>query len=516
MNIPFLQQMHVRLASVVTLLMVIVAVVFYFLAQHQSMAGALETTQRQNIELAQTIARMQPRELIDINGRADIELMRSLALSVMKINPSLEVYLLSAKGDVIAHALDGVAPISANIDLEPVRSLSMPTIAAPRFPILSMDPLRPGKSGVFSAAALGKGTTPEGYLYIMLNGANSLINDGAAVPDTLRNIGLSMFAFLLVALGTVIWVFRHLTRPLRQLTSAVRSPSMAQLRDVAAADAEIGVLRDEIVTMRERIDSQLNKLRRQDSMRRELVSNVSHDLRTPLANVQGYVETLIVRSKQLSDRERADYLNIVMRQCRRLGQRIDDLFELSKLDATGVKPEPAPVGIADLISDIVASYSEREIGPEVEIEFSAGGYHDAQVLADILLITRVLQNLIDNAIRHSNGQGRIQIELTPADQEHSVTVRIANSNGFIEPKNLPFVFERYWRASDDPAASQVQSSGLGLAIVKRILDLHQAPIRVASNRLVGTVFGFDLPIVSPSNGALQVKNDPQQVGYTQQ
>jgi len=204
-----------------------------------------------------------------------------------------------------------------------------------------------------------------------------------------------------------------------------------------------------------------------------------------------------------------------MRQCRRLGQRIDDLFELSKLDASGVQPEPSPVGIADLISDIVASYSAREIGPEVEIEFSAGAYSSVQVMADIALIARVLQNLIDNAIRHSHGKGRIQIDLNPADEPDALTVRIANSNGFIEPKHLPFVFERYWRASDDPAASQVQSSGLGLAIVKRILDLHQAPIRVVSNELVGTVFGFDLPIVVNSTSTAQIQNNPQKVGTTQ-
>jgi signal transduction histidine kinase len=483
--------------------MVIVAVVFYYLAQQQSVSAALETTQRQNIELAQTIARMQPRDLIDLDGRADIELMRSLAVSVMKINPSLEVYLLNDKGTVIAHAMDGVAPITANIDLEPVRSLAMPTIAAPRFPILSMDPLRPGELGAFSAAALGKGTTPDGYLYIMLNGANSLMNDGAPVPDTLRNIGLSIIALLLVAIGTVIWVFRHLTRPLRELTSAVRSPNKEELLDVTSSDAEIGILTNEIVSMRGRIDQQLTKLRRQDSMRRELVSNVSHDLRTPLANVQGYVETLIVRSDQLSDSERSEYLAVVMRQCRRLGQRIDDLFELSKLDASGKQPEPSPISIADLISDIVASYSAREIGPELKIEFVAGGFHSVQVMADIAMIARVLENLIDNAIRHSQGQGTIRIDLSQADSADSLTVRIANSNGLIEAKNLPFVFERYWRASDDPATSQVQSSGLGLAIVKRILDLHQAPIRVASNDRFGTIFAFDLPMVSsmPSDDA---------------
>jgi signal transduction histidine kinase len=496
--------------------MVIVAGAFFFLARHQSVAGALETTQRQNIELAQIIARMQPRELIDLDGRADIELMRSLALNVMKINPSLEVYLLDAGGNVIAHALDGVAPINATVDLEPVRSLAMPTIGPPRFPILSMDPLRPGMSGVFSAAALGKGSSPDGYLYIMLNGANRLMNDGAAVPDTLRNIGLSMLAFLLVAIGTVIWVFRHLTRPLRQLTNAVRSPDVDALRGLASTDAEIGVLQAEIVSMRERIDRQLTRLRRQDSMRRELVSNVSHDLRTPLANIQGYVETLIVRSQQMTDTERADYLAVVMRQCRRLGQRIDDLFELSKLDASGIRPEPTPVGIADLISDIVASYSVRETGPEVEIEFSAAAYQNVQVLVDPKLITRVLQNLIDNAIRHSKGQGQIQIDLGPAADTRSLTVRIANSHGFVEQKNLPFIFERYWRASNDPTASQVQSSGLGLAIVKRILDLHHAPIRVASTRLAGTVFGFDLPIVGRSAGAGKIENNPQQVQSTQQ
>ena len=490
------ERLHIRLAAVIVVLLVVVFVSLMGLLRQQSTQAVLESTQRQNMNLASNIALMQPRDLIDINGRVDLVLMRTMAQNVMKINPSLEVYLLDANGRVAAHALDSNEQVDASVDLKPVRALAIPSIDAPRYPVLGSDPVRPGRTGVFSAAALGRGVVPDGYLYVMLNSANGLIHAESPAPDTLRTVGLAMLALLLVTGGTIAWAMRHLTRPLSQLTMNVQQfdrPLKSSLS--SAATAEIRVLDNAIRAMQRKIANQVAALNHRDTMRRELISNVSHDLRTPLANIRGYVETLLLASDDIDDKERRQCLEVIHRQANRLGQRIDDLFELSKLDSGGVQPKPTEFCLAELVQDVVSSYELCCEARQIRLQFEPGDQPEASVCADIALIERVVQNLMDNAVQFTpdGGQIRVQIDVgtvgTAADQ---LKLRIANSGPGIAADHIPQLFERYWHGQDGNNQTDRRSSGLGLAIVKRILDLHDTAVRVMSSPGKLTVFEFDL------------------------
>ncbi|MGC1441345.1 MAG: hypothetical protein WA888_12110, partial [Burkholderiaceae bacterium] len=149
--IALLNRLHIQLALIVVALLVVVFAGLSWLLRVQAVSAVLETSQRQNLQLAYSVATMQPRDLIDSNGRVDEPLMRSLAINVMKINPTIEVYLLDGKGKVVAHALDNRTLSSSVVDLDPVRKLALPSINSPRFPVLGTDPLRPNQAGVFSA-----------------------------------------------------------------------------------------------------------------------------------------------------------------------------------------------------------------------------------------------------------------------------------------------------------------------------------------------------------------------------
>ncbi|MGB7181139.1 MAG: HAMP domain-containing sensor histidine kinase [Burkholderiaceae bacterium] len=516
--IALLNRLHIQLALIVVALLVVVFAGLSWLLRVQAVSAVLETSQRQNLQLAYSVATMQPRDLIDSNGRVDEPLMRSLAINVMKINPTIEVYLLDGKGKVVAHALDNRTLSSSVVDLDPVRKLALPSINSPRFPVLGTDPLRPNQAGVFSAVALGRGNTPDGYLYVMLGGANNSVQSTSPAPDTLRQVGLGMFGLLLVTAGIIAWVLRYLTRPLRQLTQNVLSFDGSDKSDkMCPAASEIQVLDNAIRSMQAEIHRQITAIKEQDKMRRELIGNVSHDLRTPLATLQGYIETIRIdcdaTSNLMTINERRQYLDTALNQAKRLARRVNELFELSQLDSANVTVQFSSFCLAELVQDVLAAYQLRATTREITLAFSPGPAPEAMVYADISLIERVLQNLLDNAIKFVNTGGRIQVEISPVNPAFvcdGLRVEVANTGDSIPFQDIPHLFERYWRganksslphvygngpivgASERPEKIAGNSAGLGLAIVKRILDLHDTTILASSIPGGLTIFSFTL------------------------
>jgi two-component system, OmpR family, sensor kinase len=246
--------------------------------------------------------------------------------------------------------------------------------------------------------------------------------------------------------------------------------------------------------MQQRIAQQLRHLEDQDRLRRELVSNISHDLHTPLANVQGYVETLLLADERLDAAARRQHLQTALRHLQRLHRRIADLFELSKLDVGGVAPCFEPFRLGELLQDVVQDGQFAALERGVVLSLAAGAELHACVRADIGLIERVLQNLVDNAIAHTPRGGAVTLAVERDASGMALRVAVIDTGSGIAREHLPHIFERYWRADDAPAAAgHGASAGLGLAIVKRILDLHGSPVRVQSDPGLGTRFEFSLP-----------------------
>jgi signal transduction histidine kinase len=224
-------------------------------------------------------------------------------------------------------------------------------------------------------------------------------------------------------------------------------------------------------------------------LRRDLIANVSHDLRTPLAALHGYLETLLVKGASLSEGQRRSYLETAVRQSQHLGTLIAELFELVKLDFRGYEIHPEPVQLGELAQDVLQKFAllaeQKNVALKVDI-----GPGLPSVQADIGLMERVLENLIDNALRHTHGGGAVSVAVWP--EAGRVHVRIADTGSGIAPAEIPQIFERFYRV-DKSRASSTGGAGLGLAIVKRIVDLHGARIEVASAPGQGAAFFFDLP-----------------------
>jgi signal transduction histidine kinase len=235
------------------------------------------------------------------------------------------------------------------------------------------------------------------------------------------------------------------------------------------------------------IREQIERLKENDRLRRELVSNVSHDLRTPLASMQGYVDTLIIKNGSLSADQRDHYLNITRKHAHRLGRLIGDLFELSRLDSASVEPQFERFSVAELLQDTSQEFELEASRAGVRLDVAAPR-DGASVVADIGLIQRVLENLIRNALRFTPSGGRITLSVE--ERSSKLAVAVADTGVGIPENDLPRIFDRFYGNARESGA---ESWGLGLAIVKRILELHQSRITVTSAVDHGTRFEFELP-----------------------
>lgn len=220
--------------------------------------------------------------------------------------------------------------------------------------------------------------------------------------------------------------------------------------------------------------------------RKELIANVSHDLRTPLASIRGYLETIILKQDKLSKEQRHKYLERSLLNADKLKHLIDELFELSKLESKERKLNLEPLNIGDLINDIVAS--NKIIAAKKGVQLDAvipDGMNP--VKADIALIDRVINNLLSNAIKFCSEGDSIEIKLHPCEF-NKVHVYIRDTGSGITEDDLPHIFNRFYKTEPQNKSG----SGLGLAIVRHILELHDSHYEVSSEESKGTTFYFTL------------------------
>ena len=469
-------------------LFLVTAAAFVALATWSTQRHYQEVTQRLNANLAMYIAEREP--LIDGDG-VNHAAMAELAELVMTINPSVEIYLLGPRGRVLDHALPPDTAVAERIDPAPIRQL-IDEAATP--PVTGPDPRNPGRRIIFSAARITRDGATAGYLYAVLAGMQyrdlaAAVSGSYILRASLAGVG----AIVLFALASGALIFASMTRPLRRLAADMRAFQRDELSDTTAAgDAgagEIDTLEQGFRAMRARIHEQFARLEENDRLRRELVSNVSHDLRTPLASMQGYLETLMIRAGELPPEQCDEYIRIAHLHCRRLSQLVGELFELSKLDAGRMQPNLETFPLAELVQDVGQKFAleaeRRGIG--LRIEASGGSF---PVTGDIALIERVLENLLDNALHHTPAGGTVTVSLAEAPDR--VDVAVADTGHGVAEADLPHIFDRYFHGTGAARTGEDAGAGLGLAIVQRILDLHGSRIEVSSTPNAGTTFRFPL------------------------
>ena len=202
------------------------------------------------------------------------------------------------------------------------------------------------------------------------------------------------------------------------------------------------------------------------------------------------METLLLKEENLSEADRREYLKIAIKHCVRLNELVNELFELAKLDSEEIKLKPEPFNINELLYDIAQKFSlkakEKAVSVNIDINKESTIVH-----ADIALIERALENLIENAIHYTKKDGTVTITVT--EEKDNAEINVNNTGKAIPGENLPLLFDRFYQSSDSTGDDR-RHSGLGLAITKKIIELHGSLINVSSDSDTGTTFRFNLPL----------------------
>ncbi|CAM3594934.1 HAMP domain-containing sensor histidine kinase [Rouxiella silvae] len=482
-----------RLTLVFIVLLVACGTISGVLQVRSSNQYSQAVIQRLSQNLAKHIADSNP--LLSQNGLNNAS-VHTLFDQLMAVNPSVEVYLLDKQGNIIGDAAPAGSLKLKRINLQPVQAL----LQGAKMPVYGDNPrnITNDSHQVFSAAPLLDNGQVQGYVYIVLLGDEYTALDSdaqlhSAVLMAVRSMGL-VILFGLVA-GAL--AFRWVTRPIRRLTEQVSSLDSGgmeavkalshTLPDAKAQRDEVFQLQQAFINMAKRIDEQWQSLTRQDQQRREFIANISHDLRTPLTSLHGYLETLSVKSDQLSNEDRQRYLNIALVQSKKVGRLAQELFELARLEYGVVKPQKEPFSMCELVQDV---YQKFELTAEtrhliLQADMMPG---IPLVNADLAMMERVMTNLLDNAIRFTPDHGTIEIRLWP--QKEKVMVQLNDTGPGIAAELKADLFIRPSILS----TGRKRAGGLGLMIVKRILELHGSDIALIENPGKGACFEFSVPV----------------------
>ena len=481
-----------RLTLVFTAILLLCAIAACSVQLYSSSQYGNAMVQRFSAGLAQQIVSSE--QLLDKDGHVNRPTLEKLFSRLMTYNPSVELYLVSPEGHLLADAapLDRVK--RQKIDVLPIKVF----LSDAAWPVYGDDPRSTDKQKVFSVAPVRFDGKLHCYLYIILQGEDlNALADVTWQKALWSTVGWSL---LLVALfgglaGFTVWYW--VTRPVKKLTSDVRGlnqDSISAIKQLALQPLEdhpaneVAVLHNTFIELARKIASQWDELSDSDRQRREFIANISHDLRTPLTSLLGYLETLSMKADTLSPEDNRQYLAIALRQGHKVRHLSQQLFELAKLEHGGIKPQLERFAIGELIQDVAQKFDlaieTRQLQLKVDMPRSL-----PLLNADVSMIERVVTNLLDNAVRHTPQGGTIALRVW--QEEGQLQVEVADNGPGVDPELRELLFQR-------PSALNAKSAredrgGLGLLIVRRMLELHGGGIRLI-DAATGACFRFYVPL----------------------
>jgi len=284
-----------------------------------------------------------------------------------------------------------------------------------------------------------------------------------------------------VIIGSVLIIFvvRHAVRPIIKLTNATREITLGNF------DVEINYNnKDEIGQLTTNFNRMINELKKIDTLRKDFVSNVSHEFKTPIASIQGFAQLL--QQDDLSDENRKEYARIISEESSRLSHLTSSMLKLSKLENQEIIQKHKGFYLDEQIRKCILllepEWSKKSIDWEINLD-------RAMITADEELLQQVWINLLSNAIKFSSNNGKIIVSLKHLKEGVEVSIRDFGKG--MSSKTKERIFEKFYQGEE---AHDVEGSGLGLSLVKRILDLHGAQINVESSLGEGSEFSVTLNI----------------------
>ncbi len=305
---------------------------------------------------------------------------------------------------------------------------------------------------------------------------------GDYVMDNLQMYGLAGIAVLMLAFIVLYIVTYRLVRPLRQMAVITRQFSQGDFSgrvDVRGSD--------EVAELAYALNNMAVSLSSLEDMRRSFVANVSHDLKTPMTTISGFIDGILDGTVPAD--KRGEYLRIVSDETKRLSRLVSIMLDLSRIDSGQMQLSPVSFDLTAMLCATLVSFESRIDKKHIHIE-GIDQCAPQTVVADYDLMQQVAYNLVDNAVKFTNEGGTIRLLLTKADGRVVCTVR--NTGNGIPAEEMPYIFERFYK-SDRSRGLDKTGTGLGLYIVKTLIDLHHGEITVRSVEGDYCEFTFWLP-----------------------
>lgn len=336
---------------------------------------------------------------------------------------------------------------------------------------------------------------------LMLSLSNTLIcTAGFLLLDWFGHFGLevtyvllSSFAcFVITFLTLYYFYYVSVMRKINTLGEKIRrrflTNEIPQKYNQLEEEDGLALLEEKVDFLIESREKELAHFENLDSYRKEYLGNVSHELKTPVFNIQGYIDTLLNGGLE-DDKINVDYLKRAERSTDRLINIIDDLETITQLESGGLHLDMDIFDIANLCRDIYAALELNASRKNIKLELAKRYDKPVNVRADKFRIRQVLVNLITNSIKYGKDNGTTLITLSYLNDD--VIVEISDNGDGIAARHLPRIFERFYRI-DKGRSREQGGTGLGLAIVKHIIEAHEKSIKVESEPGKGTTFTFSL------------------------
>jgi signal transduction histidine kinase len=461
------------------------------LAEH----AKFQAEQKLHSQLAEHLANDNP--LLQ-DGVYDKTALKNLFHTLMLLGPAFEFYFLDPAGNIVTYSADASKIKRQKVELSPLVNL----ISNPEaVPVFGDDPRSLTKQKIFSAAPIYRGDNLQGYLYVIIGGEiyDSIFSQ--VKNDELLQQYVALFiGALLLLLIVLLAVFRYFTAPIKHLAREIKAINDVKFDQSkvtlttwdSAKNNEIHMLGNTFNAMVSQINQQFSQLTENDRIRRELLAHLSHDLRTPLATMQGYIETIVIKGDALTTLERSDYLATAQRNGLQLKRLIDQIFELAHLEDGQVAVSLETFAIGELLHDIIAKFSLKAKNKNISLSLQPQQCRFI-VYSDIAKLERIITNLLENAIRHTNENGEVAIIVSQLDDK--IKVAVTDNGSGISKEDIAYIFDARYRASN-AIEDSTPHAGLGLAISQKLSKILNSELFVDSKLGQGSSFYLSLQLVT--------------------
>lgn len=323
---------------------------------------------------------------------------------------------------------------------------------------------------------LGDSDNPDGYL--LLNSA--LVPVGSTVSIIKRQLMLISALLIVVAFIISLFLARRIARPIDRITKSAENLAKGDFNTTFDGRGYL-----EAKKLADTLTYAEKELSRVDTMQRDLIANVSHDLRTPLTMLKAYAEMIRDLSGD-NPVKRNEHLEIIINETDRLSAMVNDILDLSKLESGRQKLEPTSFGIRGKLSEIIDRFKGVSERMGYNIHFTPD--EERTVCCDVVKIEQVIYNLINNAINYTGDDKQVYVR--QINQPDGVLIEVEDTGDGIEEEKIKLIFDKYYRSENHKR--EVVGTGLGLSIVKAVLKLHGYDYGVRSTLGKGSVFWFKI------------------------